>query len=503
MSSSSRSASTSRESGRRILQIRRSSIGWRSASASPTRRPTTTCRCLPRPGPTPPTGGAEIRPPPSTPNPGNSHERRGSEGLPVQGIASIVMECCELLSNVSEEFGALTRPYGSRAMREANKVVSGWMRGAGMTVSQDEIGNLIGHYQGIGEKTLVLGSHLDTVRDAGKYDGILGVMIAIACVQRLHDRGERLPFSIEVAAFADEEGLRFGTAFLGSSVYAGAFDEELLNLQDQDGLTLREAVRAFGGDTDALKPEGRRDGDLLGYCEVHIEQGPVLEEHDLPVGIVTAINGQSRVGLVFDGKAGHAGTVPMEGRQDALCAAAEFVLEVESTARGDPEAVATVGEISALPGVVNVVPGEAEHSLDLRHPEDAVRERLRGHLERRAAEIAASRGCEHRWQLRQETRAVPTDQDLSDLLAGAVEDSGIAVHRLPSGAGHDAAQMAALTDVAMLFVRCKEGIRHNPAESVRREDVRAAIEVIGRFLALVAEGERSGRRSEVSREVSP
>ena len=406
----------------------------------------------------------------------------------MQGIASIVMECCELLSNVSEEFGALTRPYGSRAMREANKVVSGWMRGAGMTVSQDEIGNLIGHYQGTGEKTLVLGSHLDTVRDAGKYDGILGVMIAIACVQRLHDRGERLPFSIEVAAFADEEGLRFGTAFLGSSVYAGAFDEELLNLQDQDGLILREAVRAFGGDTDALKPEGRRDGDLLGYCEVHIEQGPVLEEHDLPVGIVTAINGQSRVGLVFDGKAGHAGTVPMEGRQDALCAAAEFVLEVERAAKAEPESVATVGEVATFPGAANVIPGRAELSLDIRHQDDQVRERLRDHLKMRAEEIATSRGCGYEWQLRQETRAVPTDQDLSDLLAGAVEDSGIAVHRLPSGAGHDAAQLAGLTPVAMLFVRCKEGISHNPAESVTQEDVGVAVEVMDRFLERVKVG---------------
>jgi allantoate deiminase len=406
----------------------------------------------------------------------------------VQEIASTVMEHCELLGNVSEESGALTRPYGSRAMREANEIVSGWMRAAGMTVSQDEIGNLIGHYQGTSEKTLVLGSHLDTVRDAGKYDGQMGVLVALACVQRLHDRGERPPFSIEVPAFADEEGLRFGTAFLGSSVYAGAFDEELLNLQDQDGVTLLEAVRAFGGDTDALKPKGRRDGDLLGYCEVHIEQGPVLEEHDLPVGIVTAINGQSRVGLVFDGKAGHAGTVPMEGRQDALCAAAEFVLEVERAARVESGSVATVGEIAAHPGAANVVPGRTELSLDLRHPDDEVRERLRDHLKMRAEVIATSRGCDYEWQLRQETRAVSTDQDLSDLLARAVEDSGMAVHRLPSGAGHDAAQLAELTPVAMLFVRCNEGISHNPAESVTQEDVGVAVEVMGRFLERVKEG---------------
>jgi allantoate deiminase len=405
----------------------------------------------------------------------------------VQEIASTVMERCELLGNVSEEAGALTRPYGTQAMHVANEIVSEWMQGAGMTVSQDEIGNLIGLYQGTGDKTLVLGSHLDTVRDAGKYDGILGVMVAIACVQRLHDRGERLPFAIEVPAFADEEGLRFGTTYLGSSVYAGAFDEERLNLQDRDGATLREAVRAFGGDPDALEQEGRGNGDLLGYCEVHIEQGPVLEEHDLPVGIVTAINGQSRVGLVFDGEAGHAGTVPMEGRQDALCAAAEFVLEVERAARAEPGSVATVGEIAALPGAANVLPGRTDLSLDVRHPDDEARERLRDHLKTRGQEIAASRGCDYEWQLRQETPAVSADPDLSALLARAVEDLGMAVHRLPSGAGHDAAQVAGLTPVAMLFVRCKDGISHNPAESVAQEDVAVAVETMGRFLEIMSE----------------
>jgi len=406
----------------------------------------------------------------------------------VQEIASTVMERCELLGNISEEADALTRPYGSQAMREANEIVSGWMRRAGITVSQDGIGNLIGFYPGTGDKTLVLGSHLDTVRDAGRYDGILGVMVAIACVQRLHDRGERLPFSLELAAFADEEGLRFGTTYLGSSVYAGAFDEERLHLQDRDGVTLREAVRTFDGDPDALEQEGRGKGDLLGYCEVHIEQGPVLEEHDLPVGIVTAINGQSRVGLVFDGKAGHAGTVPMEARQDALCAAAEFVLEVERAARAEPGAVATVGEISAFPDAANIVPGRTELSLDVRHPDDEVRERLRDHLKTRAEEIAASRGCDCEWQLRQETSAVSTDPDLSALLARAVEDLGMVVHRLPSGAGHDAAQVAGLTPVVMLFVRCKEGVSHNPAESVAQEDVAVAVETLGRFLERVKEG---------------
>lgn len=410
--------------------------------------------------------------------------------------ATTVMERCDVLGNISEEPGIIVRPYGSRAMGEANDVVAAWMRGAGMTTRRDQIGNLIGRYAGTGDKTLIFASHLDTVRDAGKYDGILGVVVAIACVQQLHDRGERLPHSIEVVAFADEEGLRFGTTFLGSSAYAGAFDGKRLALEDHDGMTLARAVRAFGGDPDALEGAGRGSSDLIGYCEVHIEQGPVLEDKALPVGVVTAINGQSRVRLNFTGKAGHAGTVPMEGRQDALCAAAEFVLEARSAARAEPPAVATVGEISALPGAVNVIPGEVRHSLDLRHPDDAARERLRDHLENRAAEIATSNGCGHRWQLRQESAAVRADPQLSALLERAVEGAGVDVHKLPSGAGHDAAQMAGISPVAMLFVRCKEGISHNPEESVEREDVGVAIDVMDRFLSLLAHDDASERRRE-------
>lgn len=413
--------------------------------------------------------------------------------------ARTVMERCELLAGISEEEGEITRSYGSRAMREANEVVAGWMRDAGMSVRRDAIGNIVGRYEGEGDKTLVLGSHLDTVRDAGKYDGILGVMVALACVQRLHDRGERPPFSIEVVAFADEEGLRFGTTFLGSSVYAGTFDPGRLKLEDPAGTSLYEAVRDFGGDPDALVEDGRGAADLLGYCEVHIEQGPVLEEMDLPVGVVTAINGQSRIRAGFTGRAGHAGTVPMKQRNDALCAAAELVLEVERAAGEKPGAVATVGEVSVLPGAGNVIPGETHLSLDLRHPDDTARERLRDHFRRRAEEIAAARGCGVQWQVRQETPAVRMDPDLSGLLGEAVEASGTGLHRLPSGAGHDAAQMAALCPAALLFVRCEEGISHNPAESVSEEDVRVAIDVMERFVGLV--GARRAERREKERAI--
>jgi allantoate deiminase len=416
----------------------------------------------------------------------------------LEDAAITVMERCELLGSISEESGRLTRPYGSRSLREAGDRVAGWMRATGMSTRRDAAGNLIGRYEGAGDRTLVLGSHLDTVRDAGKYDGQLGVLAALACVQRLHECGERLPFAIEVVAFADEEGLRFGTTYLGSSVYAGAFNPELLDYRDAEGVSISEAVRRFGGDPDALAGDGRPGGDLIGYLELHIEQGPVLERLGAPVGIVSGITGLSRIGVGFTGKAGHAGTVPMQDRRDALCAAAEFVLEAESAAKSEPGAVATVGEISALPGAGNVIPGEARLSLDLRHQDDATRERLRERLKRRAREIADLRGCAGSWQVRQESGAVPCDPELSGLLERAVQSAGISAHRLPSGAGHDAAQVAELAPVAMLFVRCKEGISHNPAESVSKEDVAAALDVLERFLQLLAEGEgphRGGSRT--------
>ncbi len=414
----------------------------------------------------------------------------GREELVIQSAAT-VMERCEILGAISEESGILVRPYGSESMRRVNEIVAGWMRDAGMTVRSDAIGNLIGRYEARkeGGGTLVLGSHLDTVRDAGRYDGPLGVLVALACVECLNASGERLPFAVEVAAFADEEGLRFGTTFLGSSAFACTLEPGLLDLTDGDGVRVAEAVHAFGGDPDALARADRSPNDLIGYCEVHIEQGPVLERLGLPVGVVSAIQGQSRVGVGFVGEAGHAGTVPMEGRRDALPAAAEFVLAVEEAARRQEGMVATVGTIEAHPGAGNVIPGEATLSLDLRHGDDGVRGSALQALRERAKEIARARSLESSWRVRQESKAVPTSPDLTELLARAVEEIGLPAHRLPSGAGHDAAEVAAIAPVAMLFVRCERGISHNPAESVEEEDVAVAVETISRFLALLA-GER-------------
>lgn len=404
--------------------------------------------------------------------------------------ARTVMERCDILGSYSEEPDRLTRPFASQAMRQVNEAVASWMHAAGMTVQQDKVGNLIGRYEAsqAGAKTLLLGSHLDTVRDAGKYDGPLGVMIAIACVERLYARRERLPFAIEVLGFADEEGLRYHSAYIGSRAVAGTFDPEALHLTDADGITMAEAIHAFGGDPDprALQTARWQRDELLAYCEVHIEQGPVLEASNLPVAVVSAIAGQNRITIRFTGEAGHAGTVPMSLRHDALCAGAEFVLAVETVARSLPGLVATVGQVSVLPGASNVIPGQVTLSLDVRHQDDTVREQANRQLEERAREIGAARHVSADWQMLQGHGAVPCAARLSRLLAQAIEEMGYQLLSLPSGAGHDAATVSSLTDIAMLFVRCRGGISHNPAESVTSEDVEVAIQVLERFLLFLS-----------------
>lgn len=291
-------------------------------------------------------------------------------------------------------------------------------------------------------RTLLLGSHLDSVRDAGRYDGPLGVLVGLACAHRLHRAGERMPVALELVGFSDEEGLRFGTTYLASSAFAGRFDPELLELRDDEGITLADAVRAFGGNPVALASSGRSPRDLIGYCEVHIEQGPVLERRGLPVGVVSAIVGQSRIAVELRGEAGHAGTVPMEARRDALCAAAELVLAVERIAKAHAGMVGTVGRLTPHPGAGNVIPASVALSIEVRHQDDAVRRRACDELRSAAEEIGARRGVEVGWTMTQESAAVPTDPRLTELLAGAVAAAaGIETLRLPSGAGHDAAEI--------------------------------------------------------------
>jgi allantoate deiminase len=399
------------------------------------------------------------------------------------------MRRCDALAGFSEEPGRLTRRFATPALRQAGEAVAEWMRAAGMQVRYDNVGNLVGRYDAgpAGARTLLLGSHLDSVRDAGKYDGPLGVLVALACVERLRDQGRRLPFAIEVLGFADEEGVRYHTAYLGSKVVAGTFDAASLGRADADGVVMADAIRAFGGDPGRLAEDRRDPAGLLGYVEVHIEQGPVLEAKNLPIGVVTAIAGQSRLAIDFVGTAGHAGTVPIELRRDALCAAAEFVLAAEALARATPGLVATVGQLAAAPGASNVIPGHVTLSLDVRHQGDPERERAISRLYSRAAEIAAARQVALGWQLVQESRSTPCDPQLAGLLARAAESLGYAAPCLPSGAGHDGVALADLTRVAMLFVRCAGGISHSPAESVDVPDVAVAIDVLGRFIEFLAD----------------
>jgi allantoate deiminase len=395
--------------------------------------------------------------------------------------AALVLERADRLAACTEEPGRLTRRFATPALAAAGDLVRAWMREAGMAARRDAIGNVIGRWEprgGAAAGTLMLGSHLDTVRDAGRYDGMLGVLVALACVERLADA----PFAVEVYGFADEEGVRYGTAYLGSSVVAGAFDPSALDRRDADGISMHDAVATFGGDPSALAAARRDPSDLLGYVEVHIEQGPVLEAEDLPVGVVTGIAGQTRAEVAFTGVAGHAGTVPMALRRDALVAAAELVGAAEARARATDGLVATVGELAVEPGASNVIPGRAMLSLDVRHLDDAIRAAAVADLRERAEAIAAARRVEVAWTEVQATGAVACAPALAAELEAAVADAGVRLARLPSGAGHDAAVMAGLCDAAMLFVRCAGGVSHNPAEAVSVEDVAVAIDVTSRLL---------------------
>lgn len=400
-----------------------------------------------------------------------------------------ILQRLEALAGISENPKNLTRTFASPAMRRANALVASWMREAGMTTQVDAIGNLKGHYPGRqpNAKILLLGSHLDTVRNAGKFDGPLGVLLAVACVEQLHRAKVRLPFALEVVGFADEEGVRYQCAYLGSKVLAGCFARQDLSRKDANGVSMAAAIGQFGGDPAQLKSAALNPSRLLGYVEAHIEQGPVLEQKKLSVGIVDTIVGQTRARFRFFGQAGHAGTTPMNLRQDALCAAAEFVLAAETLAKKTRGLVATVGEIAARPGAANVIPGEVCLSLDVRHARDLIRQTAHRALERTARQIARRRKIRFAGELVQETSAVHCSPGLSGLLGEAARRWQKKVPSLSSGAGHDAAIMARITPAAMLFVQCRNGISHHPGESVQARDVGVAFEVLNDFLELFAE----------------
>ena len=394
------------------------------------------------------------------------------------------MARCDALARHSELAGGLTRVFLSPEQAAANALVLGWMREAGMGARLDPIGNVVGRHEGErpGLPCLMLGSHLDTVRDAGKYDGMLGVVTAIECVADLVARGKRLPFAIEVIGFADEEGVRFGSTLLGSRAAAGTFRQETLDAADKDGMSLREALREFGLDPARIGEAARRRADVLAYAELHIEQGPVLEAEGLPVGVVTAINGATRLAVEIDGTAGHAGTVPMTLRQDALAAAAECVLAIERRCGGVPELVGTVGKLETLPGAVNVIPGKVRFTIDVRSPRDTERVTAVSEAVSEMQTIARRRNVTVSVSKTHEGGVAKCAPWLQEQIGAAIEAEGLALRRLPSGAGHDGMAMIELCDIGMLFVRCDKGISHNPAEAISAEDVATAARVLLRFI---------------------
>jgi allantoate deiminase len=394
------------------------------------------------------------------------------------------MDRADALAQHSELEGGLTRVYLSAEQHTVSNLVVGWMREAGMTTRIDAIGNCIGRYEAgePGRPCLMLGSHLDTVRDAGRYDGMLGVITAIECVHALNAAGHRLPFAVEVVGFADEEGVRFGTSLLCSRAIAGTLDEEVLNAVDKDGVHIAEAMRKAGLDPARVGEAAYSSAQVLAYAELHIEQGPVLEAEGLPVGVVTAINGSTRYALEISGIAGHAGTVPMSLRKDALAAAAECVLAVEALARREPELVATVGRLETLPGAINVIPSKVRFSLDLRSPNDAQRRAALDIVFSDMHAICERRGVSFGSKRLNDAKVALCAPWLQAQIGDAIAAEGVRVRPLPSGAGHDGMAMQALTDIGMLFVRCRHGISHNPAEAISEDDVDVALRVFLRFI---------------------
>jgi allantoate deiminase len=401
---------------------------------------------------------------------------------PAQRIATRLDD----LAQCTDDPPRLTRTFLSPALHRAHDLVGAWMREAGLTVRTDAIGNLIGRRESSpGARTLLLGSHLDTVRDAGRFDGALGVVLAIECAEALRNRA--LPFALEVLGFSDEEGVRFQSAYLGSRVVAGRLDSHILELRDSEGETIAEAISAWGSDPSALATEARSPLAVSGYLEVHIEQGPVLQERDVPVGIVTAISGQTRARVAFRGRAGHAGTVPMPSRRDALCAAAEFILTAERLAHETPRLVATVGQIAISPGASNVIPAGVDLTLDVRHRDDAIRQVAIDTLHAACTLVARRRDVACAFATVQESSSVPCDTGLRTVLADAIRARGLPVYELPSGAGHDAVALAALCPVAMLFVRCRDGISHHPDEFASESDIAVALDVLVRAIERLAQ----------------
>lgn len=395
----------------------------------------------------------------------STHSKRAEE----------VIARCRRLASFSEDAVTTRRTFLSPPMRECHRELARWMEPLGVRVRVDAAGNVRGFYAGEPSHAsrLILGSHLDTVPNAGAYDGALGVVLAVTLLQALE--GRKLPFGIEVVGFSEEEGVRFRTPFIGSRALVGRLDNDLLNRQDENGISVRGAIQQFGLDPEEI-PRACANSDTLGYVEFHIEQGPVLEQLGYPLGIVEAIAGQSRLEFTFVGRANHAGTTPMHLRHDAMAAAAQWITEVERATKVVPEAVGTVGKLEANPGATNVIAGEVHLTLDVRHRSNEIRDGIVSELIRKAEEISERRGLRLRHSVLLSQQAVPMNEFLISEIELAIQKTGCAPHRMVSGAGHDAMILAERVPAAMVFLRTPGGVSHDPAESVMEEDVEKAIE---------------------------
>jgi allantoate deiminase len=393
-----------------------------------------------------------------------------------------LMARLDAFARFSDEEGKLTRLYLSKAHRDAARQYIAWCAEAGLSAKIDASGNVWARYEGkqAGAPALMIGSHIDTVRDAGRYDGNLGALAALAVVEQLAAKGERLDVAVEIVAFGDEEGVRFPTTLTGSRAFAGLFARSSLDQKDADGVTMREALTNFGCQPEAIAT--LRGRGVAAFVELHIEQGPVLEAEGLPVGVVTAINGATRFSVQVHGVAGHSGAVPMNLRQDALAAAAEMILLIEQRARIEDDLVATVGRIDIEPGAVNVIPGVARFTIDIRAPRDERRHRAVADISKRLDVIARERNVTLRLTQTHDAGAYVCDPRIVAGLKAAVEQIGQPARLLPSGAGHDTMIMGQLCPAGMLFLRCKGGISHNPGESITLADCEIGLAALMAFV---------------------
>lgn len=397
-------------------------------------------------------------------------------------ITEALMRRIDELALLTEVPGTIQRTFLSPAAAQLHAALSAWASELHLESWVDAAGNWHAALPAAtaGAPTFVIGSHLDTVPDGGRYDGLLGVVLGLVLAGTLKQQGARLPYRLEVLAFTEEEGVRFGVPFIGSLSWLGEAGG-LLELQDAQGVSVRRAMQDFGLDPERLL-EAALTGPYLGFLEFHIEQGPVLEAAGQPLGIVGALVGHHRLRLTFTGRANHAGTTPMNARQDALMAAAEWMLAAETLARQTPGLVATVGRLQVLPGATNVIPGRAELSLDLRHQGDELRAATWTELEAALHTISARRGVQAHAEVLTVIPAVPLDNTLRHSLGQAARSVGLDAPELVSGAGHDAMIVARAMPAAMLFLRTPGGLSHHPDEAVAHGDVQAALDLAWRFL---------------------